>query len=320
MEYTELGKTGLRVSVAGLGCGGFSRIGLKNGASPAESIALVRQALELGVTLLDTAEDYGTEEVVGKALAGWKRDAVVLSTKAQVKRGQTLRSPEEVVASLDGSLKRLAVDHIDVFHLHGVPPWAYDHALTAVVPALLREKEKGKFRFLGITEVPPADPMQETLSRAVLEDCFEVVMVAFHMLHQGARRRVFAQTMPKGIGTLIMFAVRVLFSQPGRLRQVVAELVAEGKLPAQSNNGNDPLDFLLHDAGASSVIDAAYRFCRHEPGCNVVLFGTGNPDHLRTNLASILAPPLPVEDVARLRELFGALEGIGLDAPNRSKT
>ncbi len=63
------------------------------------------------------------------------------------------------------------------------------------------------------------------------------------------------------------------------------------------------------------MIDAAYRYARHEPGADVILFGTGEIAHLESNLRSILAPPLPAADVLRLNELFGALEGIGLDLP-----
>jgi L-galactose dehydrogenase len=96
----------------------------------------------------------------------------------------------------------------------------------------------------------------------------------------------------------------------------MARLAAEGRLPRELAT-DKPLDFLIHEGGASSPVDAAYRFARHEPGANVVLFGTGNPDHLRSNIASILAPPLPAGDVARIRELFGALVGIGLDIPDR---
>ena len=68
MEYVMLGRTGLRVSVAGLGCGGFSRLGLGTGKSNAEAVALVRQALDMGVNLLDTAAAYGTEAIVGEAI------------------------------------------------------------------------------------------------------------------------------------------------------------------------------------------------------------------------------------------------------------
>jgi aryl-alcohol dehydrogenase-like predicted oxidoreductase len=86
-------------------------------------------------------------------------------------------------------------------------------------------------------------------------------------------------------------------------------------VPSRLAESDDPLGFLVHEGGASSVIDAAYRYARHEPGADVVLFGTGDPDHLESNVRSILAPPLPAADVERLNELFGALEGIGLDLP-----
>ncbi|MEZ5592710.1 MAG: hypothetical protein R3F53_19225, partial [Gammaproteobacteria bacterium] len=66
-----------------------------------------------------------------------------------------------------------------------------------------------------------------------------------------------------------------------------------------------------------SVIDAAYRFARHEPGADVILFGTGDQTHLASNINSILGPPLPQADVEKLYELFGELEGIGLDLPLR---
>ena len=68
MEYVTLGRSGLKVSVAGLGCGGFSRLGLATGKSEAEAVALVRGALDMGVNLFDTAAVYGTEAVVGEAI------------------------------------------------------------------------------------------------------------------------------------------------------------------------------------------------------------------------------------------------------------
>jgi aryl-alcohol dehydrogenase-like predicted oxidoreductase len=143
------------------------------------------------------------------------------------------------------------------------------------------------------------------------------MMVAFHMMHQSAREKIFPHTQRRGIGVLNMFAVRLLFSEPGRLNRVIGELVAEGKLPQWLAETDDPLGFLIHPGGARSIIDAAYRYCRHEPGTDVVLFGTGNPDHLRSNIASILSDPLPVVDREQINKLFGALEGIGLDAPRQ---
>ena len=111
MQYTTLGRTGLRVSVAGLGCGGFSRLGLGTGRSEDDAIGIVRQALDLGVNLIDTAAVYGTEDVVGKALRGVDRDSVVLCTKASKPADAPAFTPEAVLASLDASLKRLGVDH-----------------------------------------------------------------------------------------------------------------------------------------------------------------------------------------------------------------
>ena len=88
-----------------------------------------------------------------------------------------------------------------------------------------------------------------------------------------------------------MFAVRNIFSRPDRLAATMRELADAGQLPHGSRQP-DPLGFLVHEGGASSLIDAAYRFVRHEPGVDVVLFGTGGA-HLRSNIDSILRPPLP---------------------------
>ena len=114
-----------------------------------------------------------------------------------------------------------------------------------------------------------------------------------------------------------MFAVRNLFSVPGKLQQTMRDLAAEGRVPDGLAETDDPLGFLVHpeDGGAESVIEAAYRYARHEPGADVVLFGTGKMAHLEANIASILKPPLPAADTARLAELFGHLQGVGLDLP-----
>jgi aryl-alcohol dehydrogenase-like predicted oxidoreductase len=317
MELTELGNTGVMVSVAGLGCGGNSRIGLGRGASTAESIALVHEALDLGVNFLDTARAYGTENIVGQALADGRRDKVVLSTKARIFDGDELARPEHLVASLETSLRELGTDYVDVFHLHGVPTQHYEHARDTLAPALLAERDKGKLRFVGITELASGDPNQEMLSRAVTEPPWQVIMCAFHMMHQVARQALFPTTTARGIGTLMMFVVRNIFSSPEVLTSTVEELIEGGQV-----NGVDPADplaFLIHENGASSVTEAAYRFVRHEPGVDVVLFGTGRAEHLRSNIQSILKPPLPDDDTQRLYTLFENLRGVGLDLPDHIK-
>jgi aryl-alcohol dehydrogenase-like predicted oxidoreductase len=316
MEYTTLGRTGLRVSVAGLGCGGFSRLGLGTGKSEADAIGIIRAALDLGVNLFDTAAAYGTEAVLGKALRGVKREQAVICTKAPFGISSPDATPEKAVASLDRSLQELGTDYVDVYQLHGVAPRGYAHVLEVIAPALLREKEKGKFRHLGITETAPGDPTHEMIRRACADGVWDVVMIAFHMLHQNARERVFPLTLEHRVGTLLMFAVRNIFSRPERLATTVCELAEEGKLPRGIADDPDPLGFLVHEGGASSIVDAAYRFVRHEKGVDVVLFGTGDAGHLQRNIESLLKPPLPDPDRDKLATLFGHLVGVGLDAPH----
>ncbi len=321
MHYTTLGKTGLKVSVAGLGCGGNSRIGQGAGLTEAQSVALVRAALDLGVNFIDTAAIYGTEDIVGKAIEGRPRQSVVISTKSHINAfdGSSTVPAATVLANLDASLRALDTDYIDIFHLHGLSPKVYDHAMAEVVPTLLREKEKGKLRHLAVSETAPRDPGHTMLERAVEEPAWEVFMLAFHMMNQNARNHLLKRTQANKVGTLCMFAVRNIFSRPGLLRQTVAQLVAAGKLPPELAGTDNPLGFLVHAGGAESVIDAAYRFARHEPGIDVVLFGTSSTEHLKANIASILRPPLPAEDVAKLYTLFGHLIGVGLDLPDHVK-
>jgi aryl-alcohol dehydrogenase-like predicted oxidoreductase len=313
MQYTTLGNTGLRVSIAGLGTGGFSRMGLKSGKTEDESARLILDAVELGVNFIDTAPPYGTEGVVGKALKQIPRDQVVVATKAFIHRNNEWSSPDRVVASLDNSLRLLGTDYVDVFNLHGIEAYEYDYALNTIAPLLIEQKQKGKIRHIGLTENPIVDFTNDMLKRALADPVWEVYMVGFHMMHQGARADVFPLTRQKGIGTLIMFAVRSIFADSPRVAREMKELAAKGLVEKWLGEIDDPLGFLIHEGGAESMIDAAYRFVRYEPGVDVVLFGTGNAAHLRSNIASLLRPPLPDSDRAKLTALFGHLKGIGLD-------
>src|SRR5271170_1058955 len=153
MEYRSLGKTGLSVSVAGLGCGGNSRLGLGRGASVEECVAVVRTAVDLGVNFLDTAEAYGTEEIVGAAARSYDRDRLVISTKAIFRGSQD--TGETVTRRVEAALQRLGLDYVDVFHFHAVHPSAYDHHRDVLAPALAKLKEQGKVRHIGITETSP---------------------------------------------------------------------------------------------------------------------------------------------------------------------
>jgi len=307
MEYVELGKTGIRASVAGLGAGGHSRLGLACGGSEAQAEALVRAALDLSVTVVDTAAAYGTEEVVGRALRG-RRDDAVLCTKATPRDGDALIGPEELRRRVEASLRRLRTDHIDVFYLHAVSASEYPHCHERLLPCLEKLKGEGLVRAVGVTEAFGSDTGHEMLPLAVQDPRWEVVMTGFNLINQSARERVLEQTRARGIGTTNMFAVRRALSQPAALRETIGRLGAQGRSALAALDPEDPLGFLVRPDGAESLADAAYRFCRHEPGIDVVLFGTGAREHLEANVRSILRPPLPEADAARLRELFAGAD------------
>jgi L-galactose dehydrogenase len=312
MQLTTLGRTGLEVSVAGLGCGGHSRLGLSNGGSEDEAIAIVHRAIDLDINLIDTARIYGTEEVVGRALAG-RRDEVILSTKAMPDVNGELLSAERLRGSVEKSLGRLRTDHVDLFFVHGVGIHHLDHCREVLAPELARLRHQGKIGFVAASEAFGRDTAHQTLNAALDsgDDWFDVAMVGFNLLNPSARGRLLSATQARGIGVLVMFAVRRALSDPEVCRAVVADLVAEGAVdPATVADPDDPLGFLVHPDGAASVVDAAYRFARHEPGCDVVLTGTGSVDHLDQNVRSITAGPLPDADLDRLRAMFGSVDSV----------
>ena len=104
-----------------------------------------------------------------------------------------------------------------------------------------------------------------------------------------------------------MFAVRSIFADPPRVAREMKALADKGLVEKWLGEIDDPLGFLIHEGGAASMTEAAYRFARHEPGVDVALFGTGDAAHLRANVAALLKPPLPEADRAKLAKLFGHL-------------
>jgi len=306
VQRVELGRTGLKVSVMGLGAGGDSRLGLPAG-DEARSVRLVRTALEHGVDFIDTAEAYGTEEVVGKAIEGVRRDRVVISTKKTTFTPERVE-PADVARSLEASLRRLGTDYVDVYHLHGVRPDTYVDLRERLLPTLLRLREQGKIRHLGITEAFAADPTHRTLDLALADGVFDVVMVGFNVLNQSARETVFPRSIAQRVGTLIMFAVRRALSRPDRLRELLQDLAARGKISREL--AETGLEFLVGDNVATSLPDAAYRFCRDEPGAHVVLSGTSDEQHLLENVRALERPALPREIRERVVELFRHVDDV----------
>ncbi len=310
MEYTTLGRTGLSVSRIGLGCGGHSRLGLKIGKSEESAIAVVREAIDLGINIIDTAESYGTEAVVGRALRGVPRNGIVISTKAGVDWQDAWCSAADMILRVEACLQRLETDYIDVFHLHAVTVDEYPYACEELLPALKKVQAEGKIRFIGITETFGPDPSHQMLSRLVEEEAsfWDVIMTGFNLLNQSARDRVLQYTTLNNIGTLCMFAVRRALSQPDALKEAMQGLIARGLVDGAEIDLSNPLGFLAQCS--TSITDAGYRFCSHEPGIDVVLSGTSSVEHLRENLQSILAPPLPDEITVKLREIFANVDSI----------
>ena len=204
MDKVMLGKTGLEVTSAGLGCGGFSRIGIgKYGLEHAAGI--VRTAYDEGVNFIDTAAAYGTEGAVGLGLDGIPRSGYILSTKypysmttarAQQDRGQTsgkgkdgdwrTGAAENLARTLDNSLRELRTDYVDIYHLHGVKPEDYPDARDILVPAMIKAREQGKIRFLGITELFGTDTSHEMFRMAQPENIFDVMMVGYNIINPSA--------------------------------------------------------------------------------------------------------------------------------------
>ncbi len=315
MDSATLGRTGLEVSVAGLGCGGHSRLGQGYGTSREASINVVRAAIDLGVTFIDTAAVYGTEDIVGEAIVA-DRDRLVISSKLQIVPpgasvlGQEFLRADAFIESVEGSLKRLRTDRLDILHLHGIMPEQYAYCADELVPALHRLRDAGKIRFFGLTERFIQDPQHRMLERALQDDCWDVIMTGLNVINASAVERVLAPAANKGVGTLIMFAVRSALSDPQALKAMIGDLIDEGLVDAARIDRNDPLGFLVSEGGARNVIDGAYRFCRHQPGAHVILTGTGSTDHLRDNIQSINAAGLAPGCLERIADLFGAIDSV----------
>ena len=315
METTTLGRTGLKVSIAGLGGGGYSRLGQGYGADRADSIAVVQEAMDLGVNFIDTAEAYGTEDIIGEAITG-QRDKVVISTKLNItppgasQFGQDYVSADQFTEKLENSLSRLRTDYVDILHLHVVMPDQYEYCLQELVPIMVRFQEQGKIRFLGLTERFIKDMGHKLLARAFEDACWDVFMPGFSILNPSARERVLAPAIEKNIGILNMYAVRRVLKDQKALRDIVADLIKEGQIDPTTVDQNDPIGFLVESGDAESIIEACYRFCRHEPGVSVLLTGTGNVEHLRQNLAAIEKGPLSDDNLKKLNEIFGKVDSV----------
>ena len=199
MEKRRLGS--LDVSALGLGCMGMSEF--YGPTDEAESIATIHRSLELGITLLDTADMYGpfvNEELVGKAIRG-KRDRVVLATKCGIVRDGEKKNirglngrPEYILQACDASLRRLGVDHVDLYQLHRLDPSV---PIEDSVGALAQLVKAGKTRAIGLSEVGP-----KTLRRAAAVHPIASLQSEYSLLSRDVEAEVLPACRELGIGFL----------------------------------------------------------------------------------------------------------------------
>ena len=199
MEQRTLGTEGLRVSAQGLGCMGMSEF--YGSADEGEAVATIHRALDLGITLLDTSDIYGpqtNEQLVGRAIED-RRDEVVLATKFGILRDPNDPSvrgvngrPDYVHQACDASLRRLAVEHIDLYYQHRVDP---DVPIEETVGAMAELVDAGKVRFLGLSEAAA-----ETIRRAHAVHPISALQTEYSLWTRDVEEEVLPTIRELGIG------------------------------------------------------------------------------------------------------------------------
>lgn len=287
MEYRDLGDTGIRVSAIGLGTGGASRLGLRSGSSLSKAIEVAEAAVSCGVTLIDTAPGYGTEEVVGALLTHVPRDALVVSSKVPVRDAQGSRSTRrDVRTSLERTLDAIGSDRIDLLLLHGVRPEDYEHCHGSLLPELVALRDQGLVGAVGLSESYQRDPHHHVLRRTLEDPAWDVAMVGANLLDPSAASLV--REHPRRLGTVAMHAVRWALSATDRLAAHLERTAAE-EVDA-SEAVADAARMLRSGRWDGLLPAAAYSFALGLPSVASVLTGTGSLEHLNDNVQALSAP------------------------------
>ncbi|MBV9252177.1 MAG: aldo/keto reductase, partial [Acetobacteraceae bacterium] len=223
VEMRVFGRTGMQVSVLGFGCGAVG--GLMVRGAPADQEKTIARALETGVNYFDTAVQYGngeSEKNLGRALTKLKPANAIVGTKVRLPAADFGRINAAVAESLEGSLRRLGMERVDIFHLHnaitvngGGDTLSAKQVLGEVVPAFRKLQSQGKTRFLGITAVGDTPALHQVIDARV----FDSAQVSYNMLNPSAGAdlspaypaqdywRLFNHTQAAGVGVI---GIRVL--------------------------------------------------------------------------------------------------------------
>jgi aryl-alcohol dehydrogenase-like predicted oxidoreductase len=304
MEIRRLGD-GLDVTALGLGLMGMS--GVYGAADDDESVATIRAALDAGVTLFDNAEAYGgghSEKILGRALAG-RRDEAVVTTKF----GLTFRdgvmgedgSPENVRRSLEGSLQRMGMDHVDVYFQHRVD---LATPIEETVGAMGELVADGKTRYIGLCEVSAA-----TLRRAQAVHPVAAVQSEYSLWHRDPEDEVLAACEELGVGFMAYSPLGrgMLTGKVRRFEDLPAGDFRRVSPRFQGENFQRNLDLVDHVTALASAkgvepaqLALAWILARG-PGV-VAIFGTRHQANLRSNLDAQTINLSP-EELARIEEI-----------------
>ncbi|MCX5136745.1 aldo/keto reductase [Streptomyces sp. NBC_00340] len=296
MQYRTLGRTGVQVSSLALGAMNFGRIGR---TTQDEATAVVDAALEGGINLIDTADMYGggeSEEMVGKAIAG-RRDDIVLATKAGLPMGDDPNrrgsSRRWLVTELDNSLRRLGVDHVDLYQIHRWDPETSDEETLSVLTDLQRA---GKIRYFGSSTFPAHRVVQaqwaareHRLGRYVTEQ------PSYSILQRGVEAHVLPVTEEYGLGVLVWspLASGWLSGAVRAGREITtsrsAAMPQRFDLSVPSNRARlDAVERLavVADEAGLTLIQLALGFVTAHPAVTSALVGPRTTDHLHAQLAA----------------------------------
>ena len=329
MEMRTFGRTGMQISLLGFGCGAVG--GLMVRGSPADQERAVARALEVGVNYFDTAVQYGngeSEKNLGRVLAKLKPANAVVGTKVRLQAGEFGRIAAAVTASMDGSLRRLGMDRVDVFHLHnaitvtgGGEALSVRQVLDEVVPAFDALRRAGKTRFLGITAVGDTTALHQVIDARV----FDSAQVSYNMLNPSAAvdlpagypaqdyGRLFDHTQAAGVGVI---GIRVL---AGGALSGSAERHPIASPPPEPIGSAVAYDRDLRRARrlaplvaagfAASLAEAAVRFAISHPAMGTILVGMATPGQFEQALAAVQKGGLPQAALERLAALQRGFAG-----------
>jgi aryl-alcohol dehydrogenase-like predicted oxidoreductase len=329
MQLRVFGRTGMQLSVLGFGCGAVG--GFMVRGDPADQERVVARAIAAGVNYFDTAVQYGdgeSEKNLGRVLRRLKPANFAVGTKVRLPPSEFGRIADAITTSLEGSLARLGLERVDIFHLHnpitetgGGTALSAAQVLGDVVPAFERLRAQGKIRFLGMTAVGDTAALNQVIDAGA----FDSAQVVYNMLNPSASEdlpknypaqdyeRMFDHTQAAGIGVV---GIRVLAG--GALsgsaeRHPIASPAPEPIGSAMSYDADIDrarrLMPLVEEGFANSLTEAATRFAISHPAMGTILVGMATPQEFEDALAAVQKGPLPQAALDRLSALRQAFSG-----------